>query len=322
MYKDQLYSMVAEEADFLNLLPGNHGQVYAPSVKVSIKGAPRLFNKGAQTEWSDGTNVTGADSLRTGQVTIDIAKFSTQIFISREEARYAVTQWSLVEYVKSMILKGAAETITSVIINGDTQSNITTGNVNKKTNGANPVALAGTEHFLTLDNGLRKVAIANTVVAAAAISRSQYQATLLKLGDYAADAPNLMWIASADAATRARTVDGYDTMEKYGADASNVKGGLIEMIEGIKVFKTRHLLSSVSSAGYIETGDDAANTKSQLMLLYKPSIQYAFGEDMVIVPIERAGGWMLDVAMWFGFVVADEVAGLDKVVATAIINKS
>lgn len=168
-------------------------------MNVTIKGKPNLFQVGTQSIGSDGTSVTGTSSINTGQVVIPINKLETQIHISRESAQYAVSQGNLVDYVRQQIVDGARETINALIINADTQTNITTGNVNKKTNGANPVALDTTKYFLTQDNGLRKVAIANTITSAAAISKTQYQNILLALGEYADENEQLLWIASPDA---------------------------------------------------------------------------------------------------------------------------
>lgn len=321
-YTSQLYSMVVAENDLLQVLPWNHGQRNAPSITVNIKGVPRLMKKGSQGSGSNGSEMTGTQSHNTDEVVISIGKFKDTIFVSHESMQYYAGQWTLLQNVQNEIKEAMKETVNAVIINADTQTNITTGNVNKKTNGANPVALDTTQYFLTLDNGTRKVGIANTVVAAAALSRTTYSNCFLAVGDYAADYKNLLWIASADAATRARTIDGYETIDKFGTNASNVRGGFFERIEGVDMFVTRHLASAVAADGYIETGDSAANTKSQIQLLYKPAVQYAMGHDPVIVPRQDADGWYFDYAMWFGFVLANEVAGLDKTVATAILNKS
>lgn len=320
IYKDQMNEMVVAESSLLALLPGNHGEINAPSANVPVKGRVGLFKKGSESGGSTGTNVTGDNSMDTGEVTLPIKKFDTKVFISIEELQYA-TDRQLMQTVRQKILTAGAETITSLIINGDTQTNTATGNVNHKDNGT-PTALDTTQHYLHLDNGLRKVGIANTAygsLSPAALSRTTYQNMLLGLGDYADDEANLLWLLSSRVGVNARYVDGYKTMDQIGDRATNRKGGIPAQIEGSDVFRTRHMASAVNSAGYVEKGSTPANNYSQLELIYRPAVQYAMGHPMRIVTHETAGGYTLDIAMWFGFVIVNQKANLDKTVSMAIV---
>ncbi|MFK8055481.1 MAG: hypothetical protein AB8F78_05100 [Saprospiraceae bacterium] len=111
---------------------------------------------------------------------------------------------------------------------------------------------------------------------------------MLELGQYGAEGADLLWLASADAALRARNVEGYETIDKFGTNASNVRAGIFERIDGIDVFKSRYIGNAVADDGLV-SGTPADNTNSIMQLLYAPSVQYAMGHDPVIVAVERAG---------------------------------
>lgn len=67
--------------------------------------------------------------------------------------------------------------------------------------------------------------------------------------------------------------------------------------------------------GTSETGATAKNLYGQLLLFYKPAVQYAFGMPMQTVVFETSDAFLIDVSMRFGFVIANSTAGLDKTVA-------
>ena len=85
-----------------------------------------------------------------GQFILDIA-------ISKRELNYAPAQ--LESIIRERMNRSAARTIDAVIINGDTAS---TGNVNGTYNAK--------AYFAQIDNGIRKVGIANTVVNVGAMT--------------------------------------------------------------------------------------------------------------------------------------------------------
>jgi len=324
LYKDELYSMIArDKKSLISMLPGNHGEIHAPSALVSVKGRVNKFLKGSEfSSWTIFAGKQSNNAMITARVTLPIGKFNTMVVLTKEEIQYN-TDASIFNTVQNAIVQGGVETITSVIINGDTESNTATGNVNQKDNGTG-TALAN-QHRLTINLGLRKVAIANTIVGGAVAHDSNvYKQMLQTIGDYAAMPEDCIWLVSSKTGLSARYVPGYRTQQDKGNDATVNTPGTPAKIEGIEVLQTRELAKLVGVDGYVyegtsETGATAKNLYGQMLLFYKPAVQFAFGHPMQTVVYETSDAFLIDVTMWFGFVVVNNVAGLDKTVAMWVV---
>lgn len=212
VYSDELYSMIAQDkASLLSFLPGNHGEINAPSKLVSIKGRVNKFKKGSEFTGASAffAGVQQNNAMATGRLTLTIAKFNTMVSISKEDLQYS-TDKQLFNTVQNAIVRGGRETITSVILNGDTQTNTATGNVNQKDNGTG-TALAD-QHRLAIDNGLRKLGIANTIIGGAVAHDSNiYKQMLSLIGDYSAEPQDLLRVLSSKTGLSSRYVPGYRT---------------------------------------------------------------------------------------------------------------
>lgn len=325
LYKDELYSQVIEDKqNIFGMLPGSHGEVNAPSVKVSIKGKVDKFNKGSEfTSVSSHfyENLDPNNALASGRVTIPINEYQTKVMVTKQELQYS-TDRQLFTTIQDKIVKAASRTQTALLLNADTETNTATGNVNHKDSGT-PVSLDTTSYYLNQNNGLRKLGIANGIIGGSvAYDSSVYKEMLDLLGDYSAETDNLMWILSSKTGVASRYVPGYRTMCDYGNEATVKTAGTPSKIEGIEMFQTTELGRLVGTDGYIYQGSTAtaANTQGQLLCLYKPSVQFAFGMPMQMVVHEVANAFIFDVAMYFGFQLANETAGLDKTVSMGVVN--
>lgn len=325
IYKDELYSMIVQDKlSLLSFLPGNHGEVNAPSVLVSVKGRVEKFKQSTQYTGSAAffAGVQQNNAMATARLTLPIAKFKTMVSISKEELQYS-TDRGLFATVQNAIVRGGRETITNVIINGDTQTNTATGNVNQKDNGTG-TALAD-QCWLAIGDGLRHLGLANGLIGGAVAHDSNiYKQMLSLLGDYSAEPQDLLWILSSKTGLSARYVPGYRTLNEYGPKATVETPGTPAMIEGIQTFQTREMAKLVGVDGYVyegtaETGATAKNLYGQLLCIYKPAVQYAFGMPMQTVLFETSDAFLIDVSMWFGFIIANQAAGLDKTVAMAVV---
>lgn len=325
-YKDELYSMVIEDKqNIFGQLPGNHGEVNAPSVQVSVKGKVDKF-KGGSERTSISSNyfetLNSNNSMATDKVTIGIKKYSTMIAISKEELQYS-TDRSLFSTIQNKIVQAAARTQTAALFNGDTQTNTATGNVNHKDSGT-PVSLDTTQYYLKNDNGLRKLGITNGKIGGAvAFDSSVYKEMQTQIGDYASDYENLMRVLGNTTGVNAKYVPGYREVQQIGQDLATLRNGrLPAYIEGIEAYYTTEMPKLVNTDGYVLQGTTATanNTQGSLLLFYKPAVQFAFGMPMQIVTHETSGDFLIDVSMWFGFTVANAQAGLDKTVSYGIVN--
>lgn len=325
-YKDELYSMVIEDKqNIFGQLPGNHGEVSAPSVQVSIKGKVDKFNGGAErtsisSSYYENLNSNGA--MATDKVTIAIKKYNKMIAISKEELQYS-TDRSLFATIQNKIVQAAARTQTAALFNGDAQTNTATGNVNHKDSGT-PVSLDTTQYYLKNDNGLRKLGITNGKIGGAvAFDSSVYKEMQTQIGDYASDYENLMRVLGNTTGVNAKYVPWYREVQQIGEDRSTLRNGrLPAYIEGIEAYYTTEMPKLVNTDGYVLQGSTATenNTQGSLLLFYKPAVQFAFGMPMQIVTHETSGEFLIDVSMRFGFTVANANAWLDKTVSYGIVN--
>ncbi len=322
IYKDEMYSMIVnDKKSILPMLPWNHWEINAPSALVSVKGRVNKFAKWAEfTGWKFYDNLNEDNAMATTRLTLPITKFSTMISVSKEELQYS-TDRGLFNTIQNSIVRAANETITASILNWDTETNTATWNVNWKDSGT-PVSLDTTKYFLNLNNGLRKLAIANTITGwAVAHDTSIYKGMLETLGDYAAEPKDCLWILSSKTALSARYVPWYRVQSDFGNGASVNTPNLPTTIEWIETMQTRDLDRLVWVDGYKYVGSTAtaANIYGQMMLVYKPAVQYAFGMPMSIIVHETSWAFLLDVSFWFGFVVANQVVWLDKTVALGVV---
>jgi hypothetical protein len=172
---------------------------------------------------------------------------------------------------------------------------------------------------LAQDNGLRKLGITNGIIGGSvAFDSSVYKEMQTKLDDYASDYNNLLRVLGNKTGVNAKYVPGYREIQQIGQDVATLRNGnMLSYIEGIQAFHTTEMPKLVNTDGYVLQGSTASanNTQGSLLLFYKPAIQYAFGMPMQIVVHEVANAFLIDIAMYFGFEVANETAGLDKTVA-------
>lgn len=278
IYADKLTDLVVKETPILGALPWSHGSVNASSIKVPIKGHTQLFKTSAESKGTQGTGITGWNDVSTGEVEINIQKFEYTVFMSSEAVHRYVANGTLVNEVRKEILNSQSETITNYILNKSTTGLVALAKTNEVGNDTTPSALD-----------------------AAFLKNMQ-----LALGEYAAEDDKLLWIGSSKFGTSVKYIDRYETIDKYGKDATVLNAGMPARIEDIPFYKTRHL-------------GDSTGGKSQAILAYTPAIQYAFGQPLEIVPIKRAWGIYFDCAFRFGVGIASEQAGLGKTSALGVV---
>lgn len=323
IYSDEMYSLIVQDKkSILPMLPGNHGEILAPSKLISIKWRTQKFNKGSEfTGWAFYGSLNENNAMQTARLTLPIVPFSTMIALSKEEIQYS-TDKQLLNTVQNAIVRASNETITAVILNGDTETNTATPwNVNHKDAWV-PVALDTTKYYLNVNNGLRKLAIANTITGwNVAHDSSIYKGMFETLWDYAAEPSDCLWILSSKTALSARYVPGYRTQQDFWANATVSTPSMPNTIEWIETMQTRELDKLVWVDGFTYQGStaSASNLYGQLLLVYKPAIQYAFGMPMQIVTHETSTAFLLDVTFRFGFIIANQTAWLWATCAMGVV---
>ena len=313
MYKDELYSMVANSNDILKMLPGNHGQIDSvDQVKVPVIGEMDYFKRGKELGAGDsiGGAMVSTNSLGTARATLNFKKFKATIIISKEELKRAVGgPAQLWNKVQENIKQGMNKSITSFIINGD--DSVLTSTLNNVT-----VEATWAEDHRNGTDGIRAKGIANGVVGGSeAYSRGIMKKLFGALDNYTDDSSKLLWVFSNKFANHVRFDSTYSTQDVFGNKATNTEGGYVLAPEGIKSFVTKEYTWLVKPDGTVGA---TGNTCVSGALIYAPAIQYAFGADMEIIAHEYASAIAVDVEGYFAFdIVNDATTGIGKTVAVA-----
>lgn len=311
MSKDIL-DMVPSYSSLLPLLPGDHGMGLAQSETLPIVGELPLFR--GNSEWTgapmDDPDGTDGDKLVTGEVTINQGMFYLEVPISKRLLNYSVVD--LYKVVVEKIQKSAGRTLDAVMLNGDTAL---TGNVNR--DGFDFATLTAKQrdayYYLQIDNGLRKLGIANSIDIGA-LDEDDLSDLTENLGQYGDDEENLLFVTSNKVRNKVRKFDTFKDASKNG-DGSTVNGKKVTQVWGIDLVTNRDNPSLALASGKVH--NTTGNTTGQIQLLWKPAVQYGFGQEMDFEIKKVAGkGIILVVTFEFGYAIVSGKAGQDSTVAT------
>lgn len=311
MSKDIL-DMVPNYSALLPMLPGNHGTGLAKSELVPIVGEIGLFQGNSEWEDAPGTDPDGTrgTKLPTGEVQINQGMFYIEVPISKRLLNYSVTD--LYNLVVDKIRKSAGRTVDAVILNGDTAL---TGNVNRDgfDFGTLTPAQRDAYYYLQCDNGIRKLGIANGT-SIGAFDEDDLLDLTENLGQYGDDDENLLFITSNKVRNKIRKFSTFKDASANGV-GSTVEGRKISQVWGIDLVTNRDNPALATSTGKVH--NTTGNTTGQIQLLWKPAVQYGFGQEMDFEVKKVAGkGIILVVTFEFGFAIVDAKAGQDHTVTT------
>ena len=300
---DPALDLLPKYSSLLNLLPWNHGNNMPVSAKVPVIGEADLFS--GNSEWTTGAySVTPAKNWpATGDVTITQWQFIFDIALSYREVEYSVVDVEAI--IRDRINRAAARTIDAVIINADDTASWS-GNVNG--------TYSGNPYFTQQDNWIRMVGIANTGVSVGTFTSASLLAVKNVIDAwYQADLSNLLYIMPANVYNKTLALSEVITMDKFWPNATVVTGVLAKAF-GIDVLVARDWPALTNTSGLVDA-TAANNTKGSFACIYKPAVQYGFGQPLKLYLTECPGKWYIITAtMEFGFAIADGVAWLGNTV--------
>jgi HK97 family phage major capsid protein len=251
--QQEIISLIPQYSTFLGSLPGYHGTNMAVSEKVPVKGEVGFFHPNTEpTTGALGPVGEGTHRLATDEVTVTQGQFIAKVALSKRILNYAIGD--LETYVKEALAKSAARTQEALILNADSTAGMT-GNVNL--NDSTPDA---TSYYLEQDNGLRKIAIADTAnltVDVAALDLGDF----LKMMNIVGDLPieQCAWIMPRNVYTKGLGLEHFYKANERG-QSSTVSGKAITNIFGADLFIARDMPSGAVSTGNVET---TGNTTGQ-----------------------------------------------------------
>lgn len=304
MAKETL-DIIPEFGTFLGALPGNHsaGGVRLPRVvKVPLIGDTGYFAAGSE-KTSGAFAVTAGGTAPTGEVTITQAKYTMKLDITDELDTFSAYPEQLKTALQRRIAASMSKTIEGLIINADSVT-ASTGNVNSD----DAAPTAGT-YYLNADNGVRKLAIANTYTkSVGTLTLASFTDVMGVLGDFAADPAECMWLFNRATYLKSMGLSDFSDASKAG-QASTVTKGAITNVFGSDVFVTA-TLGKTEADGKISAATPANNVKGVFAYVWKPSIQFGFGKDLQMKFFDfGADGYQLHAWFYFGFGIYNKEAG-------------
>lgn len=297
---DPLLDLVPEYSQLLWMLPWNHGNNMPISAKVPVIGEVDLFK--GNTEWTTwaGSTTPANNGPHTGEVVITQGQFITTVSISKRELNYAPERLEAI--VRERINRAAARTIDAVLINGDTDSS---ANING--------TFDSTAYYAQVDNGIRKVWLTNTS-SVGTITASAYLGIKSKIdAGLQGSLSDLLFIEDGESYNKSLGLAEVITADKFGPQAT-IHAGVLAKIFGIDVVVARDM-PKTGTDGKVST-TTSNNTKGTIACIYKPAVQYGFGQPLEIEVEKVAGkGINLVATFEFGFAIADGKANLWRTVA-------
>ena len=299
---DPALDMLPNYSSLINLLPWNHGNNMPISAKVPVIGEANLFSGNSEwTTWA--VSFTPANNGPvTWEVTISQGQFIFTVALSYREVEYSAVDIEAI--VKERINSAAWRTIDALIINADSASS---NNING--------TYSSSAYYAQQASGIRKAGIANTAISVGSLT----SASLLSVKNvldawYQADLNNLLFLMPANVYNKALALSEVITMDKFGPNATIVAWVLAKAF-GIDILVARDFPALTDSTWVVDGTTPANNTKGSFAIIYKPAVQYGFGQPLKLYLSEKPGhGYEIVATMDFGFAIINSIAWLGKTV--------
>lgn len=318
---DQILSMSVIDltpsyAGFLSMLPGFHGSNLGKKESVPVIGDEGFML--GNTEWTTaaGAIAQGTHKQKTGEIDIEQSPFIKSIDVSKRLLNYSVVD--LEALLKTKIAKSVARTIESCIINGDTETGAS-GNVNSDDQAPATTFGSAYYHHLMIDHGVRELAIngSSLTVNAGTFDITDLVEVMNILNDLAANPDDCLWLFNRKTYNKALTLEAFYSAAKRGA-TSTLSGKAITNILGSDLSIARDYPLTEADGRLSKTA--GSNTKGGYSLIYKPAIQWGYGQPIEIDVVKIPGkGIQIIETMEVGMTIVQKKAGLtDSSVASAI----
>ena len=325
VYVSGIKDLMPKFGRLLPLLPGYHGENIPKGYTAAVIGlsiGDVMFQ--GKGQWTTGTasqteDDHGQSKVPTMSVTLNPVPFICEVDISDEQLKLNAANTE--QFVKDRIAMGMAFTIDSAIINGDSETGAT-GNVNSDDQApATTFAATGgaKDHRLMIDHGIRECAINGSYTKDfATLADTDYSDLIGVLGRYATNPDDLLFIQNITTTMKMKTLDAFK-LAANSADKATIQSGLVPTPFGVNVL-SHHLVPNTEADGKMSK-TASNNVKGQTLLIYKPAVQYCYGQSFLMETVRVAGyGWRIVCTFDFGFTIIDAGAGLTEPTVAAGID--
>ncbi len=204
------------------------------------------------TNTSAGTQFTASTPGSTN-VTFTATKIAIRTLFSEELVEDAV--FPILDFLKNNLALTMAQGLENALLNGDT----TASHMDADVTNAADVRKAW--------KGLRKLTQTANDVSLSSFNSTQLRAMRAKMGKYGVDPSKLVWTASAKGLMSFLGLTEVITMEKYGDNATIVRGELARL-DNIPIIISEKMRDDLNASG---VNDSTTNAKGIVLLTYVPA---------------------------------------------------
>jgi len=306
VFSSIVLDVLPKRPGLLQLLPGNHGIGLPKKYTAACRGlSVGDIEFEGKSQWTTGTASQTEDdhsqqSGATKQVSISQNSFIAEIDISDEELRYAGA--NIEQYLRDRLADGMLYTADALILNGDTETG-GTGNVNLVD------AAPNSKKYYLKQDGARKLAYAGSYKAdLSTLAIGDYATLLGGIGEYATVPQDVLFVQPIQVTMKALQLDEIIKVANSG-DRASIQSGRVPTPFGSEILTHRAVKLADATGRVSNTGGN--NTKGSIVTLYKPAIQYGWGQDFKLEAVRVAGyGWRLVATFDFGFTIVDSGTSL------------
>lgn len=301
----EVMTMPGREPSFIQALPGFHGYNMGISETLPIKGIlPRAKGNTEWLTWA-GAIWEGKKRIPTDSVTITQKPLIVQVDISKRFINYSIDD--LMTYVTGEMARSIDADTEFAILNAD-NTDESTGNIN--CNDAKPsttFADGADDLSLLFSDSIRKHMLDNSLTMnIGTLEWSHFIAVRQKLGKYAIRLNDLMLLMDSICYHKALTLDEFKKANENGR-ASTIYEGAISNIAWVDLFLPESFPATESDGTVSSTASN--NTKGWFIYLYKPAVQFWFGQDMEIEVWNIPGKGKSIIGTYeFGFAIVNQKA--------------
>lgn len=274
----EVMTMPGREPSFIQALPGFHGYNMGISETLPIKGIlPRAKGNTEWLTWA-GAIWEGKKRIPTDSVTITQKPLIVQVDISKRFINYSIDD--LMTYVTGEMARSIDADTEFAILNAD-NTDESTGNINCNDAKPSTTFADGTDDLsLLFSDSIRKHMLDNSLtVNVGTLEWSHFIIVRQKLGKYAIRLNDLMLLMDSICYHKALTLDEFKKANENGRN-STIYEGAISNIAWVDLFLPESFPATESDGTVSSTA--ANNTKGWFIYLYKPAVQFWFGQDMEI----------------------------------------
>jgi len=301
--------VTVNSSKLLQMLPGNHGTNMNLTEKVPTVG--KLGYMEGNSEWTTvaGAIAQGTNLQPTGEITITQVPLILTVDVSRRELNYSVAD--LEALIINKIGLAAAKTLESMIINGDAETGAS-GNVNSDDQApATTFTASGgaADHRILIDHGIRETGLTTSAYNSSlgTLAKADFATLENILGDYFANAEECLWITNRKTYNKMQQLTDF-SYANYRGGATTTSGNAVTSVDGADMLISQCVPLTEADGKASKTAGN--NTLGQLLLIWKPSIQYGWGQPLELDIFKIPGkGVQIAATMEFGFTIIQASAG-------------